>query len=56
MGRLRHKCDRLRLLATCAITNKQNLNAVDHDYIESSHDHNRNDIILRKKTKPIRMV
>ena len=37
MGRLQHKCNRLRLLATCSIaikiTNKQNQNVIDYDYI-----------------------
>jgi len=35
MGRLHHKCNRLRLLATCSITitNKQNNNVFDCDYI-----------------------
>jgi len=47
MGRLQHKCNRLRLRATCsitvAITNKQNHNAMnyDYDYIESNHDQGR---------------
>jgi len=45
MGRLQHKCNRLRLrlLATCSITitNKQNHNVIDYDYIVSNHDYNR---------------
>jgi len=42
MGWLHHKCNRLRLLATCSITitNKQNYNVIDCDYIESNHDYN----------------
>jgi len=62
MGRLQHKCNRLRLLATCSITNtnNQNHNVIDYDYIESNHDYNReynlSSDILRKKTKPICMV
>jgi len=34
---------RLRLLATCSITitNKQNHNVINHDYIECNHDYNR---------------
>ena len=60
MGRLQSKCNRLRLglLVTCSITvtNKQNHNAIDYDYIESNHDYNRDFIlssdILRKKTHP----
>jgi len=41
MGRLHHKCNRLRLLATCSITitNKENDNVIDYDYIESNHDY-----------------
>ena len=49
-GRLHHKCNRLRLLATCLITvtNKQNDNAIDYDYgyIESNHGCNRDYICL----------
>jgi len=43
MGQLVHKCNRLRSLATCSITitNKQNHNVIDYDYIESNHDYNR---------------
>jgi len=38
MGRLQHKFNRLRLLATCSITikNKQNHNAIDYDDIVSN--------------------
>jgi len=50
MGRLQHKCNRLRLLATCSITitNKQNHNLIDYDcdYIESNHHYNRDYIRL----------
>ena len=56
MGRLQHKCNRLRLLATCSITNKQNHNVIDYDYIESNHDYNRITFVLKHKTKPICMV
>jgi len=42
--RLQHKCNRLRLLATysitIALTNKQNHNVIEYDYIESNHDYN----------------
>jgi len=43
MGGLQHKCNQLRLLATCSITitNKQNHNVIDYDYIENKHDYNR---------------
>jgi len=43
MGRLHHKCNWLRLIATCSITitNKQNHIVIDYDYIESNHDYNR---------------
>jgi len=45
MGRLHHECNRLRLLATgsitITITNKQNDNVIDYEYIESNHDYNR---------------
>jgi len=53
MGRLEHKCDRLRLLATCSvtITNKQNLNAIDYDYIESNHDYSRDYICLETSSE-----
>jgi len=49
MGRLQHKCNRLRLLATCSITitNKQNLNVIHYDYIASNHDYNRDYIYLK---------
>jgi len=49
MGRLQHKCNQLRLLATCSITitNKQNRNVIDCDYIESNHDYNRDYICLK---------
>jgi len=46
MGRLQHKCNRLRLLATCSITNKQNQNVIDYDYTDSNHDYNRDYICL----------
>ena len=48
MGRLQHKCNWLRLLATCSITitNEQNHNVIDCDYIKSNHDYNRDDICL----------
>jgi len=44
MGRLQHKCNRLRLLATCSITitNKQNHNVIDYDYIVLDYDHDYN--------------
>jgi len=57
MGRLQHKCNRLRLrlLATCSITitNKQNHNAIDYDYdyIESNHDYNRDHIVLETSSE-----
>jgi len=34
MGRLQHKCNRLRLLATYSITNNQHHNAIDYNYIK----------------------
>ena len=42
MGRLQHESNLLQLLATCSImiTNKQNHNVIDYDYIESYHDYN----------------
>jgi len=42
MGRLQHKCNRLRLLATCSITitNEQNHNVIDYNYIVSNRDYN----------------
>jgi len=46
MERLQHKCDRIRLLATHSITNKQNRNVIDYDYTESNHDYNRDFICL----------
>jgi len=48
MGRLQHKSNRLQLLATCSITNKQNHNVIDYDddYIVSNHDYNRGYICL----------
>jgi len=48
MGRLQQKCIRLRLLATCSITitNNQNHNVMDYDYIVSNHDYNRDYIRL----------
>ena len=53
MGRLHHKCNRLQLLATCSITitNKQNHNAIDYDYIESHHDYNRDYICLETSSE-----
>jgi len=39
MGRLQHICNRLRLLATCSITNKQNHNVIDYDYVGSNRDY-----------------
>jgi len=52
-GRLHHKCNRLQLLATCSITitNKQNHNEIDYDYIESNHDYNRNYIRLETSSE-----
>jgi len=46
--RLHHKCNRLWLLATCLITvtNKQNHNVIDYNYIESNQDYNRDYICL----------
>jgi len=53
MGRLHHKCNRLRLLATCSITitNKQNHNVIDYDYIESNRDHNCLETFSERKQK-----
>jgi len=57
MGGLQHKCNRLRLglLATCSvtitITNKQNHNVIDYDYIESNHDYNRDYICLETSSE-----
>ena len=59
IGRLQHKCNQLRLLATCSITiaNKQNNSVIDYDYIKSNHDCNRDYICLEtfseRKQKPI---
>ena len=51
MGRLQHSCNRLRLLATCSITNKQNYNVIDCDYIESNHNYNRDYICLETSSE-----
>jgi len=55
MGRLQHKCNRLRLLVICSITititNKQNHNVIDYDYIESNHDYNRDYICLETSSE-----
>jgi len=53
MGRLQYRCNRLRLLATCSITitNKQNRNVIDNDYIESNHDCNRYYICLETSSE-----
>jgi len=53
MGRLHHKCNRLRLLATCSITitNKQNHNVIDYDYVESNHDYSRDYICLETSSE-----
>jgi len=51
MGRLQHECNRLRLLATCTITNKQNHNVIDYDYIVSNHDYNRDYICLETSSE-----
>jgi len=55
MGRLQHKCNRLRLFATCSITitNKQNHNVIDYDYdcIESNHDYNGDYICLETSSE-----
>jgi len=55
LGRLQHKCNRLRLLATCSITitNKQNNNVIDYDYIESNHDDIYLETFSERKQKPI---
>jgi len=47
-GAITSQCNRLRLLDTCSITNKQNNNVIDkdYDYIESNHDYNRDYICL----------
>jgi len=53
MGRLQHKCNRLRLLAPCsiAITNKQHHNVIDHDYFVNNHDYNRNYVCLQTSSE-----
>jgi len=53
MGWLQHKCNRLWWLATCSITitNKQNHNVIDCDYIESNHDYNRDYICLETSSE-----
>jgi len=57
MGRLQHKCNRLRLrlLATCSITitlsNKQNHNVIDYDYIVSNNDYNRDYVCLETSSE-----
>ena len=53
MGRLQQKCNRLRLLATCSITitNKQNHNVIECDYVESNHDYNRDYICLETSSE-----
>jgi len=57
MGRLLHKCNRLRLLATgwikITITNKQNHNVIDYDYdyIESNHVYIRDYICLETSSE-----
>jgi len=55
MGRLQHKCNRLRLFVTCSITititNKQNHNVIDYDYVESNHDYNREYIGLETSSE-----
>jgi len=43
--------NRLRLLATSSITNKQNHNVIDYDYIVSNHDHNRDYICLETSSE-----
>jgi len=52
-ARLQHKFNRLRLLATCSITitNKQNHNVIDYDYIESNQDCNRDYICLETSSE-----
>jgi len=54
-GQLQHKCNRLRLLATCSITitNKQNHNVIDYDYhyIVSNHDYNRDYVCLETSSE-----
>jgi len=53
LGRLQHRFNRLRLLATCSITitNKQDHNAIDYDYIESNLDYNRDYICLQTSSE-----
>jgi len=53
MGQLQHRCNRLRLLATCSIpiTDKQNYNVIDYDYIASNHDYNRDYICLETSSE-----
>ena len=53
MERLQHKCNRLRLLATCSITitNKQNPSVIDYDYIVSNHDYNHDYICLETSSE-----
>jgi len=53
MARLHHKCNQLRLLATCSITitNQQNHNKIDYDYVESNHDYNRDYICLETSSE-----
>jgi len=53
MGRAQHKCNRLRLLATCSITitNKQNHNVIDYDYTVSNHDYNRDCIFIETSSE-----
>jgi len=54
MGRLQHECNRLRLqlLATHSITNKQNYNVIDYDYIESNRDYICLEISSEQKQTP----
>jgi len=62
MERLNHKCNRLRLLATfpITITNKQNNDVINYDYIESYRNYNCSYICLETlseiKQKPIGKV
>jgi len=43
----------VQLLATCSvtITNKQNHNVIDYDYIVSNHDYNRDYICLETSSE-----
>ena len=57
-GRLQQKCNRLlvRLLAiitiySITITNNQNHNVIDYDYIESNHDYNHDYICLETSSE-----